>query len=94
MKPPPFSYHDPRNVEEAVGLVNRLENAKLLAGVIDDADFADPNPFVDPCPIITPGTSIEWNNDLLARQRFSNTTTQAAGSAARCMARRFLRLSS
>jgi aerobic carbon-monoxide dehydrogenase medium subunit len=32
MKPPPFSYHDPRTVEEAVGLLNRLENAKLLAG--------------------------------------------------------------
>jgi carbon-monoxide dehydrogenase medium subunit len=32
MKPPPFSYHDPRTVEDAVGLLSRLENAKLLAG--------------------------------------------------------------
>jgi carbon-monoxide dehydrogenase medium subunit len=32
MKPPPFSYHDPRTVAEAVGLLGRLENAKLLAG--------------------------------------------------------------
>src|SRR5438132_12159758 len=32
MKPPPFSYHDPTTVEEAVGLLNRLDNAKLLAG--------------------------------------------------------------
>jgi len=32
MKPPPFSYHDPRTVEEAIGLLNTLENAKLLAG--------------------------------------------------------------
>ena len=32
MKPPPFSYHDPRTVSDAVGLLNRLENAKLLAG--------------------------------------------------------------
>jgi aerobic carbon-monoxide dehydrogenase medium subunit len=32
MKPPPFSYHDPRSVEDAVGLLARLENAKLLAG--------------------------------------------------------------
>ena len=32
MKPPPFSYHDPRTVDDAVGLLNRLENAKLLAG--------------------------------------------------------------
>jgi carbon-monoxide dehydrogenase medium subunit len=32
MKPPPFSYHDPSTVDEAVGLLGRLENAKLLAG--------------------------------------------------------------
>jgi carbon-monoxide dehydrogenase medium subunit len=32
MKPPPFSYHDPRTVSEAVGLLARLDNAKLLAG--------------------------------------------------------------
>jgi carbon-monoxide dehydrogenase medium subunit len=27
MKPPPFSYHDPRTVSEAVGLLARLDNA-------------------------------------------------------------------
>jgi carbon-monoxide dehydrogenase medium subunit len=32
MKPPPFQYHDPKTVAEAVGLLGRLENAKLLAG--------------------------------------------------------------
>jgi carbon-monoxide dehydrogenase medium subunit len=32
MKPPPFRYYDPRSVDEAVGLLSRLENAKLLAG--------------------------------------------------------------
>jgi carbon-monoxide dehydrogenase medium subunit len=32
MKPPPFSYHDPTTVSEVVGLLSRLENAKLLAG--------------------------------------------------------------
>jgi carbon-monoxide dehydrogenase medium subunit len=32
MKPPPFSYHDPRTVAEAVGLLGSLDNAKLLAG--------------------------------------------------------------
>jgi carbon-monoxide dehydrogenase medium subunit len=32
MKPPPFRYHDPKTVGEAVGLLGRLENAKLLAG--------------------------------------------------------------
>jgi aerobic carbon-monoxide dehydrogenase medium subunit len=32
MKPAPFSYHDPRIVADAVGLLASLENAKLLAG--------------------------------------------------------------
>lgn len=32
MKPPPFSYHDPGTVEEVVGLLGSLENAKVLAG--------------------------------------------------------------
>ncbi len=32
MKPPPFSYHDPRTVAEAVSLLSTLENPKLLAG--------------------------------------------------------------
>jgi aerobic carbon-monoxide dehydrogenase medium subunit len=32
MKPPPFSYHDPKTVSEVVGLLGRLDNAKLLAG--------------------------------------------------------------
>ena len=32
MKPPPFSYHDPRTVADAVGLLGSLDNAKLLAG--------------------------------------------------------------
>jgi carbon-monoxide dehydrogenase medium subunit len=32
MKPPPFSYHDPRTVADALGLLERLDNAKLLAG--------------------------------------------------------------
>ncbi|HEY4133922.1 MAG TPA: xanthine dehydrogenase family protein subunit M [Alphaproteobacteria bacterium] len=32
MKPPPFSYHDPRTVADAVRLLGSLENPKLLAG--------------------------------------------------------------
>jgi aerobic carbon-monoxide dehydrogenase medium subunit len=32
MKPPPFEYHDPGTVEEAVALLGRLDNAKILAG--------------------------------------------------------------
>lgn len=32
MKPAPFKYHDPRTVEELVGLLAKHEDAKLLAG--------------------------------------------------------------
>ncbi len=32
MKPPPFSYHSPTTVNEAVALLGRFDNAKLLAG--------------------------------------------------------------
>jgi len=32
MKPPAFSYHDPRTPAEALGLLASLDNAKLLAG--------------------------------------------------------------
>jgi aerobic carbon-monoxide dehydrogenase medium subunit len=32
MKPPAFSYHDPRTAADAVGLLASLDNAKLLAG--------------------------------------------------------------
>jgi aerobic carbon-monoxide dehydrogenase medium subunit len=32
MKPPPFSYHDPKTVTEVIGLLSTLDNAKLLAG--------------------------------------------------------------
>ena len=32
MKPPPFTYHDPRTLADALRLVGSLDNAKLLAG--------------------------------------------------------------
>jgi len=32
MKPPQFSYHDPRSTADVVGLLATLDNAKLLAG--------------------------------------------------------------
>jgi carbon-monoxide dehydrogenase medium subunit len=32
MKPPPFQYHDPATLAEAVALLGSLDNAKLLAG--------------------------------------------------------------
>jgi carbon-monoxide dehydrogenase medium subunit len=32
MKPPAFRYHDPETIEEALGILNKVENARLLAG--------------------------------------------------------------
>jgi carbon-monoxide dehydrogenase medium subunit len=32
MKPPPFSYHDPETIPDVIGLLQRLENNRLLAG--------------------------------------------------------------
>jgi carbon-monoxide dehydrogenase medium subunit len=32
VKPPPFQYHDPKTLAEALSLLGTLENAKLLAG--------------------------------------------------------------
>ena len=32
MKPPPFTYHDPATVDEAVALLGEKDNARLLAG--------------------------------------------------------------
>ena len=32
MKPPPFRYHDPEGLDEALDLIATLDNAKLLAG--------------------------------------------------------------
>jgi len=32
MKPPRFAYHDPQSLSEALALLGRLENARLLAG--------------------------------------------------------------
>jgi len=32
MKPPAFSYHDPRTTADVIGLLGSLDNAKLLAG--------------------------------------------------------------
>jgi carbon-monoxide dehydrogenase medium subunit len=32
MKPPPFRYHDPQTISDVIGLLQRLENNRLLAG--------------------------------------------------------------
>ena len=37
------------------------------AGVVDDADFPDADAFVDAHAVVTSGTSVESDNDLLSR---------------------------
>ena len=32
MKAPPFTYHDPRTIDDLIGLLGRLDNVRLLAG--------------------------------------------------------------
>jgi carbon-monoxide dehydrogenase medium subunit len=32
MKPAPFTYHNPKTIPEAVALLGKLDNAKVLAG--------------------------------------------------------------
>jgi carbon-monoxide dehydrogenase medium subunit len=52
MKPAPFQYHDPASVDEAVALLARLENAKLLAGgqslmAMMNMRYAQPDHVID-----------------------------------------------
>jgi carbon-monoxide dehydrogenase medium subunit len=52
MKPSPFTYHAPQNVNEVVDLLSRLENAALLAGgqslmPMMNMRFAQPDHVVD-----------------------------------------------
>jgi carbon-monoxide dehydrogenase medium subunit len=52
MKPPPFSYHAPKSVHEAVSLLASLENARVLAGgqsllPMLNMRFATPDHVVD-----------------------------------------------
>src|SRR5690606_7434994 len=52
MKPSPFSYHDPRSIEDAVGLIGRLDNARALAGgqslmAMINMRFVQPDHLVD-----------------------------------------------
>src|SRR6185436_18317316 len=39
--------------------LRRRHDAKLCAGIVDDADFPDPDAFVDPRAVVTAGTSVE-----------------------------------
>lgn len=52
MKPPPFAYHDPTTIEEAVALLAELPNARPLAGgqsmmAMLNMRFAQPDHLVD-----------------------------------------------
>jgi carbon-monoxide dehydrogenase medium subunit len=52
MKPSVFTYHDPRTVDDAVGLLGRLENARPLAGgqslmAMMNMRFVQPDHLVD-----------------------------------------------
>lgn len=52
MKPPPFAYHDPTTLEEALSLLGSLENARPLAGgqslmPMLNMRFAQPDHIVD-----------------------------------------------
>jgi hypothetical protein len=40
----------------------RRHDAELLAGVVDDADLADPDTFVDTGAIVAPRTAIECDS--------------------------------
>ncbi|OZI66732.1 FAD binding domain-containing protein [Bordetella genomosp. 11] len=52
MKPSVFTYHDPRTIDDAVGLVGRLENARPLAGgqslmAMINMRFVQPDHIID-----------------------------------------------
>ena len=49
--------------------LRRRHDAELLAGIVDDTDFADTNAFVDARAIVAAGTSVESDNGLLAALR-------------------------
>lgn len=79
MKPPPFAYHDPSTLEEAISLLSTLPNAKPLAGgqsmmPMLNMRFAQPDHLVDLNRIAgMDGVTVEPDGALLigamARQR-------------------------
>jgi len=42
----------------------RRHDAELLAGVVDDADFTNPNAFVGANAVITAGRTVESDGNL------------------------------
>ena len=52
MKPSPFTYYDPRTIDDAVSLISRLENARALAGgqslmAMINMRFVQPDHLID-----------------------------------------------
>jgi carbon-monoxide dehydrogenase medium subunit len=79
MKPPPFAYHDPRTLEEAITLLATLPNARPLAGgqsmmPMLNMRFAQPDHLVDLNRIagldaVTVGADGALTIGAMARQR-------------------------
>jgi aerobic carbon-monoxide dehydrogenase medium subunit len=88
MKPPPFAYHDPSTLEEAIALLSSLPNARTLAGgqsmmPMLNMRFAQPDHLVDLNRIAgMDGVTVESDGALLigamARQRVLENHAEVA----------------
>jgi aerobic carbon-monoxide dehydrogenase medium subunit len=88
MKPPPFAYHDPSTLEEAIALLSSLPNARPLAGgqsmmPMLNMRFAQPDHLVDLNRIAgMDGVTVESDGALLigamARQRVLENHAEVA----------------
>lgn len=88
MKPPPFAYHDPATLEEAISLLATLPNARPLAGgqsmmPMLNMRFAQPDHLVDLNRIAgMDGVTVEADGALLvgamARQRVLERHSEVA----------------
>ncbi|MBX9592910.1 MAG: xanthine dehydrogenase family protein subunit M [Roseomonas sp.] len=88
MKPPPFAYHDPSTLEEAIALLSSLPNARPLAGgqsmmPMLNMRFAQPDHLVDLNRVAgLDGVTVESDGALLigamARQRVLENHAEVA----------------
>ena len=90
MKPAPFTYHDPRTVDDLLALIQGLENARLLAGgqslmPMLNMRYAMPDHVVDLNPI-TSLSGIQEDGDSVA---IGAMTRQSALMASKPLASRF-----
>jgi len=56
--------------------LRRRHDAKLLAGLVDDTDFAYPDPFVDPDAVVTSWSAVVSDRNL---QRTTDYEQPTAG---------------